>query len=54
MSWYAQYKESEIVEDHTKGLSKIWDNLMPKTYPYVLEFNTNKAVEVHKVSKMGP
>jgi hypothetical protein len=54
MSWYAEYKESEIVEDHTKGLSKIWDNLMPTTYPYVLEFNTNKAIEVNKVSKMGP
>lgn len=54
MSWYEEYKESEIVEDHTKGLSKIWDNLMPTTYPYVLEFNTNKAIEVNKVSKMGP
>jgi hypothetical protein len=54
MSWFAEYKESEVVEDHTKGLSKIWDNLMPTTYPYVLEFKTNKAVEVHKITKMGP
>ena len=54
MSWYAEYKESEIVDDHTKGLSKIWDNLMPETYPYVLEFKTNKAIEVNKINKMGP
>ena len=54
MSWYSEYNESEVVEDHTKGLSKIWDNLMPATYPYVLEFRTNKAVEVHKITKMGP
>jgi hypothetical protein len=54
MSWSAEYKESEIVEDYTKVLSKIWDNLMPETYPYVLEFRTNRAVEVNKVKKMGP
>ena len=46
MSWSEEYKESEIVEDHTRVLSKIWDNLMPTTYPHVLEFRTNKAVEV--------
>ena len=54
MGWEAEYKESEIVEDHTQVLSKIWDNLMPATYPYVLEFKTKKAVEIHKVKKMGP
>jgi hypothetical protein len=54
MSWSKEYKETEIVEDHTKVLSKIWDNLMPKTYPYVLEFRTNKAVEVNKINKIGP
>ena len=54
MSWSEKYEESDIIEDHTKVLSKIWDNLMPKTYPYVLEFKTNKAVEVNKVKKMGP
>jgi hypothetical protein len=54
MSWYEFYDESEIIADHTKGLSKIWDNLMPTTYPYVLEFKTKKAVEVNKVQKMGP
>ena len=45
MSWYEFYDESEIIADHTKGLSKIWDNLMPTTYPYVLEFKTKRAVE---------
>ena len=54
MSWSEEYKESEIVEDHTRVLSKIWDNLMPTTYPYVLEFRTNKAVEVYKIKRMGP
>ena len=54
MSWNEEYKESEIVEDHTRVLSKIWDNLMPTTYPHVLEFRTNKAVEVYKIKRMGP
>jgi hypothetical protein len=54
MSWNSEYKESEIVADHTRVLSKIWDNLMPTTYPYVLEFRTNRAVEVHKIKKIGP
>jgi len=54
MSWSEEYKESEIVEDYTRVLSKIWDNLMPTTYPHVLEFKTNKAVEVYKIKKMGP
>jgi hypothetical protein len=54
MSWNAEYKESELVADYTKVLSKIWDNLMPATYPYVLKFRTNKAVEVNKVNKIGP
>ena len=27
---------------------------MPETYPYVLEFKTNKAIEVNKINKMGP
>lgn len=54
MSWEAEYNENEIVQDYTRVLSKIWDNLMPTTYPYVLEFKTNKAVEVHKRKRMGP
>ena len=54
MGWEAKYNDSEIVGNHTKGLSKIWDNLMPETYPYVLKFTTNSAVEVHKIKKMGP
>ena len=54
MSWDAEFSEEEVVRDYTKGLSKIWDNLMPQTYPHVLEFKTKKAVEVHKVKPMGP
>ena len=54
MSWNSEYKEEEIVKDHTKPLKKIWDNLMPTSYPYVIEFNTNKVVEVKQLKKMGP
>ena len=54
MGWESEYKEEEIKRDYTKVLSKIWDNLMPDSYPYVLEFKTNKAVEVFMVKKMGP
>ena len=54
MSYSEKFNESDIVEDHTKVLSKIWDNLMPRTYPHVLEFTTNKAVEVLKIKKLGP
>lgn len=54
MGWNNEYSEEEIVKDHTKVLSKIWDNLMPTSYPYVLKFKTNKAVEVFQVKTMGP
>jgi hypothetical protein len=33
MGWESDYKEEEIVEDHTRVLSKIWDNLMPSILP---------------------
>ena len=54
MSWNQNYDKEDIVDDHTKVLSKIWDNLMPTTYPYVLKFKTNKAVEVKEIKRMGP
>ena len=54
MSWNEKYNEEDILKDYTKPLSKIWDNLMPTTYPYVQEFKTKKAVEVETVKLMGP
>lgn len=54
MGWTSEYEEKDIVKDYTKTLSKVWDNLMPLSYPYVLEFKTNKSVEVLVKRKMGP
>lgn len=54
MSWSGDYKEEDIVKDYTKPLSKIWDNLMPTTFPHILEFKTNRAVEVAKKQYIGP
>lgn len=54
MSWSEEYNENEVVADYTKPLGRIWDTLMPTSYPYVLEFKTNKAVEVNKNKSFGP
>jgi hypothetical protein len=48
------FKEEDVVADHTKIISKLWDTLMPSTYPYVLEFKTNYAKEVYTTHKIGP
>lgn len=54
MSWTSDYKEEDVVADYTKPLKKIWDNLMPTSYPYVLDFNTHKVVEVKQTKQIGP
>jgi hypothetical protein len=54
MGWNSEYKQEEIVADYTKPLKKIWDSLMPTSYPYVLEFETHKVVEVKQVRSIGP
>ena len=48
------FKEEDVVADHTKVLSKIWDTLMPSYYPYVLEFKTNMAREIYTTRRIGP
>ncbi len=48
------FKEEDVVADHTKVLSKLWDTMMPSTYPYVLEFKTNYVKEVYTTRKIGP
>lgn len=54
MGWSGDYKENEIMADYTKSLRKIWDNLLPETYPYVIDFKTNKVVEVKQDKYIGP
>jgi hypothetical protein len=48
------FKEEDVVADHTKVLSKLWDTMMPSTYPFVLEFKTNYVKEVYTTRKIGP
>lgn len=54
MGWTSEYTEKDIVSDYTKPLKKVWDNLIPLTYPHVIEFKTNRAVEVKKKKSIGP
>ena len=54
MSWNNEYEESEVINDWTRPLKKIWDNLMPVSYPYILEFETKKVVEVKQKKYIGP
>jgi hypothetical protein len=58
MSWTdtfkVDFKEDDVVADYTKILSKLWDNIMPSSYPYILEFKTKSAKEVHQKRKIGP
>ena len=54
MGWQEKYNETDVIQDLTKPLSKIWDNLMPLSYPFVLEFKTNRVFEVEKIETMGP
>lgn len=49
-----KFSEEEIVADHTEILKKIWDLVLPKTYPYVENFETLFAVEVKKEKYLGP
>lgn len=54
MGYNTEYKPEEVLNDFTNAVSKVWDNVMPSSYPYVLEFKTNKVVEVKQVKRMGP
>lgn len=44
MGWTEEYDKKNIVADYTKPLKKIWDTLMPTSYPYIIDFDTDKAV----------
>lgn len=54
MSRSKEYKEKNVVGDWTVPLSKLWDNLVPTTFPYILEFKTNYAKEVVLDRSFGP
>ena len=54
MGHNTEYKPEEVINDFTNAVSKVWDNVMPSSYPYVLEFKTNKVVEVKQIKRMGP
>lgn len=54
MSRHTEYKEEDVVADHTRILSKLWDTAMPSTYPHVLKFKTNMVKEVHTTRRIGP
>jgi hypothetical protein len=54
MGWTEEYDKKNIVADYTKPLKKIWDTLMPTSYPYIIDFDTDKAVEVKLKRSIGP
>ena len=54
MGWTADYIEEDVVSDLTKPLKKIWDNLMPKVFPHILEFDTKRVSEVNMANRVGP
>ena len=35
MGWSENYNDYDVVKDYTKSLKKIWDNLIPETYPHI-------------------
>lgn len=49
-----KFKPEEVVADYTEVVSKLWDNVMPTHYPHILDFKTNKVLEVKHVERMGP
>lgn len=48
------WSDEDKVIDHTKKVKKIWDLVMPETYPYIKSFDTIGVKEVEHVNKMGP
>ena len=49
-----EFSENEIVADHTEPLKKIWNLVLPKIYPHVLDLETSWAFEVEKDRYIGP
>jgi len=47
------HPEDEVT-DHTSSIKKLWDNIIPKKIPYITKFQTNIAVDVTHIKKIGP
>lgn len=48
------YSGEDIHTDYTDKLKKVWDNVIPKTFPNILEFDTKSAIWVEHKKTMGP
>lgn len=48
------YTGEDKVEDYTKLVKKIWDNVIPQNYPNVLKFDTEFAKWIEHKRTMGP
>lgn len=49
-----KWKEEDTVIDYTDTAKKIWDEMMPKTYPHIKKFITKGVKEVEGRDKLGP
>ena len=48
------WDDKDKVIDQTKRVKKIWDTIMPETYPYIKKFDTEGVKEVEHIQRMGP
>ena len=48
------YTGEDVHEDFTKSLSKIWDNVIPESFPEILKFETESAIWVEHKKLLGP
>ena len=48
------YSGEDIHVDYTDKLKKVWDNVIPKTFANVLEFDTKSAIWVEHKKTIGP
>ena len=48
------WDDKDKVIDQTKRVKKIWDTIMPETYPHIKKFDTEGVKEVEHIQRMGP
>ena len=48
------WSDDDVVVDHTQKVKRIWDLIMPETYPYIKKFDTIGVKEVTHRHRMGP
>ena len=49
-----KWNDEDQVVDETRKVKKIWDNVIPEMYPYVLKFETFGVAWVTHIKQMGP